>query len=286
MDYHRLSLVSFVCSSSTSQKNRSIVVENFQGQLCSTIECQRCEHISTTFEPFMFLTLPLIQKGSTLFDTVRRFCEPENCDASFQCGNCSASNRENTSEGGEMGAVATKRVHLAKLPQILILHLRYQCMLLVALLCCANFIGKTYDPPPPPLLMTSQYDPSRFMKAGNEHIKNSASVTFPTAGLDMSSFMDGAATTKPLYDLIAVSNHAGNTNQGHYTAFVAGDRQAGCGGRGGNGNISGINRAWWLADDVRIRSVLESEIQTPGVYLCACTQIHRHISHPWTHSHG
>ncbi|RWS13269.1 ubiquitin carboxyl-terminal hydrolase 6-like isoform X2 [Dinothrombium tinctorium] len=38
---------------------KSIIVDTFQGQFKSTIKCSNCCHVSVTFEPFMYLALPL-----------------------------------------------------------------------------------------------------------------------------------------------------------------------------------------------------------------------------------
>jgi hypothetical protein len=40
-------------------QNRSVVVETFQGQFKSTVVCSDCHHVSVTFEPFMYLSVPL-----------------------------------------------------------------------------------------------------------------------------------------------------------------------------------------------------------------------------------
>ncbi|KAH3764781.1 ubiquitin carboxyl-terminal hydrolase 15 [Pelomyxa schiedti] len=40
-------------------RNQSFIIENFQGQLKSTVICPQCKKISVTFDPFMFLSLPL-----------------------------------------------------------------------------------------------------------------------------------------------------------------------------------------------------------------------------------
>lgn len=42
-------------------RNQSIIVDIFQGQLKSTVSCPKkhCEHVSTTFDPFMFLSVPI-----------------------------------------------------------------------------------------------------------------------------------------------------------------------------------------------------------------------------------
>ncbi|KAJ1953547.1 hypothetical protein EC988_002928, partial [Linderina pennispora] len=41
------------------KRNDSVVVDLFQGQYKSTLVCPKCENVSVTFDPFMYLTLPL-----------------------------------------------------------------------------------------------------------------------------------------------------------------------------------------------------------------------------------
>ncbi|TIB82659.1 UCH-domain-containing protein [Wallemia mellicola] len=41
------------------QRNDSIIVDLFQGQFKSTVNCPECDRVSITFDPFMYLTLPL-----------------------------------------------------------------------------------------------------------------------------------------------------------------------------------------------------------------------------------
>eukprot|EP01117_Protostelium_nocturnum_P008265 TRINITY_DN2950_c0_g1_i3.p1 TRINITY_DN2950_c0_g1~~TRINITY_DN2950_c0_g1_i3.p1 ORF type:complete len:810 (-),score=316.83 TRINITY_DN2950_c0_g1_i3:78-2192(-) len=41
------------------KRNKSIIVDLFQGQLKSTLVCPVCSHISKTWDPFMYLSLPL-----------------------------------------------------------------------------------------------------------------------------------------------------------------------------------------------------------------------------------
>lgn len=43
-------------------RNDSHIVDLFHGQLKSTVTCPTCNHISVTFDPFMFLTLPIPNK--------------------------------------------------------------------------------------------------------------------------------------------------------------------------------------------------------------------------------
>ncbi|XP_011305765.1 ubiquitin carboxyl-terminal hydrolase 9 isoform X2 [Fopius arisanus] len=39
--------------------NKSVIVDTFQGQFKSTVVCAVCKHISVTYEPFMYLSVPL-----------------------------------------------------------------------------------------------------------------------------------------------------------------------------------------------------------------------------------
>ncbi|XP_043287168.1 uncharacterized protein [Venturia canescens] len=41
------------------RSNRSVIVDTFQGQFKSTVVCAVCEHVSVTYEPFMYLSVPL-----------------------------------------------------------------------------------------------------------------------------------------------------------------------------------------------------------------------------------
>jgi len=44
------------------RRNRSVIVDLFQGQLKSTVKCPDCGKVSITFDPFMYLSLPLVQE--------------------------------------------------------------------------------------------------------------------------------------------------------------------------------------------------------------------------------
>ncbi|XP_066586178.1 ubiquitin carboxyl-terminal hydrolase 4-like isoform X2 [Prorops nasuta] len=41
------------------KSNRSIIIDTFQGQFKSTVICAVCKHVSITYEPFMYLSVPL-----------------------------------------------------------------------------------------------------------------------------------------------------------------------------------------------------------------------------------
>ena len=52
------------------KRNDSVVVDTFHGLLKSTLVCPECEHVSVTFDPFCYLSLPLPnrkEKTATIF---------------------------------------------------------------------------------------------------------------------------------------------------------------------------------------------------------------------------
>ncbi|GAB5368077.1 hypothetical protein AAMO2058_001287000 [Amorphochlora amoebiformis] len=123
----------------------------------------------------------------TLEDCFKTFCSLETLGASnsWYCSRC-----RNHVE-------ASKKMVLWRLPSVLVLHL-------------------------------NRFKVSDLSLVG--HRKNSTLVRFPLHDLDLSSFMWKGDVKKkerkeenksaPLYDLVAVCNHFGGVNFGHYTSFV------------------------------------------------------------------
>jgi ubiquitin carboxyl-terminal hydrolase 4/11/15 len=48
------------------KRNDSIIVDLFQGQYKSKLVCPTCSRISITFDPFMYLSLPIPNSGKTI----------------------------------------------------------------------------------------------------------------------------------------------------------------------------------------------------------------------------
>ena len=48
-------------------RNDSIIVDLFHGQLKSTLVCPQCAKVSITFDPLMYLSLPLPEKTKSVF---------------------------------------------------------------------------------------------------------------------------------------------------------------------------------------------------------------------------
>ncbi|GAM24098.1 hypothetical protein SAMD00019534_072730, partial [Acytostelium subglobosum LB1] len=57
-------------------RNQSIVVNLFQGQYKSTLVCSKCSKVSITFDPYMYVTLPIPVATERLFEVVLFRCTP------------------------------------------------------------------------------------------------------------------------------------------------------------------------------------------------------------------
>lgn len=161
------------------KRNSSVIVDLFQGQLKSSIRCEECQFVSTTFDTFMYLTLPLPKgdKTITLVDCFLEFTKDEALDPNqWLCPNCKKSGR------------ATKRIDIWKVPPILIIHLK-------------RFSFNT----------AATGKPVSGVKLTNR-------VEFPLSGLDISGYVSGQQKEPPVYDLFALTDHYGHFGGGHYTA--------------------------------------------------------------------
>lgn len=96
------------------QRNQSIIVDLFQGQLRNTMSCRNCGHVNVKFDPFMYLSLPISDKCNNLDDCLDLFCEEEvlTGDEQWYCPKCKAH------------VDATKKIDMFMLPPILIIHLK------------------------------------------------------------------------------------------------------------------------------------------------------------------
>mmetsp|Transcript_26518 Transcript_26518/g.55848 ORF Transcript_26518/g.55848 Transcript_26518/m.55848 type:complete len:508 (+) Transcript_26518:49-1572(+) len=166
------------------QRNMSIIVDLFQGQLRNTMVCRNddqrqpdgsygCGHRNVKFDPFMYLSLPISDECNTLEDCLNLFCQEEllSGDEKWYCPKC------------KTHVEATKKIDLWMLPPILIIHLK-------------RF---------------------KFCSSG-QRSKIDRSIQYPLNDWDLSSVKKSSAGVDPLYDLYAVSHHRGNVGFGHYTA--------------------------------------------------------------------
>jgi len=95
-------------------RNKSIIVDIFQGQLRCTLQCKVCSHKVVKFDPFMYLSLPLSSQTTSLDDCLKLFCREESLtgDNQWYCSMC------------KKHVDATTRTDLWTLPPILIVHLK------------------------------------------------------------------------------------------------------------------------------------------------------------------
>ncbi|CAO3696223.1 unnamed protein product [Rhizopus stolonifer] len=169
-------------------RHTSIVVSLFQGQYQSRLICSSCKHTSTTYTPFMSLSLPIPPKrlkitNLTLYQCLDFFVKEEVLekeDAWF-CPQCKKKRK------------ATKQLTLSRLPDVLLIHLKR---------FSADGLFKNK-------LDTMVKYPTRGFD-----LHGYVSKFIPPK---QSSAQDRASST---YDLYAVSNHYGSLSGGHYTAYV------------------------------------------------------------------
>jgi ubiquitin carboxyl-terminal hydrolase 8 len=220
------------------RRNKSLVVDLFQGQLKNTCTCLTCGHVNIRFEPFMYLSLPIPAVGSnnnnktgggggasgaagrlrssssshnnpTLKDCLDLYLEREVLQGADQwyCEKC------------KTHVDATKKTDLWILPPILIVHLK-------------------------------RFKYNDYGKVGS---KNDAAVQYPVTQWDLSNCVRSKGGINPIYDLYAVSNHMGGLGGGHYTAL----------------SMNRFDDVWYEFNDSRYRPVEPSihKNHTKSAYL-------------------
>ena len=170
------------------QRDRSVVVDTFQGQLKSSVRCKDCGFTNTKFDPFMYLSLPLPKAATTgagadleLAHCLEEFMAEETLDEDnlWRCPRCADFKP------------AAKQFSLWKLPPHLVVHLK-------------RFGGS---------------GSGRQMRKRSEAVHlGSGSET--GLGLDLSQFVGSEQRVPPKYELYAACNHMGSLTSGHYVACV------------------------------------------------------------------
>ncbi|KAM3580487.1 ubiquitin-specific protease doa4 [Umbelopsis sp. WA50703] len=173
------------------KRNSSVIVSLFQGQFRNRMQCLKCGTTSTTYNPFMTLSLPIPanRRGPsqvTLQQCLDYFVREEilEKDDAWHCPKCKTLRK------------ATKQLTLSRLPDVLMIHLKrfsYDGPFNDKLETMVDFPIHSLD-------LTS-YMPSWATKAKQA----------PDGSVVMPNYQ---------YDLYAVSNHYGSLSGGHYTACV------------------------------------------------------------------
>ncbi|EJK44726.1 hypothetical protein THAOC_36712, partial [Thalassiosira oceanica] len=170
------------------KRNVSFIHNHFMGQIKSRLECPFTKNTSTTFDPTMYLSVPIPRGGNgnypnnvTLMDCIYKYCEREQLDDSepWYCSKCKDHVR------------AWKKISVYRTPPILIIHLK------------------------------------RFHVSSETQlrVKIDTLVNFPLVGLDLRNFVGHEEENgiEPVYDCYAVSNHFGGLGGGHCTAYCKED---------------------------------------------------------------
>ena len=95
--------------------NCSVIVDLFQGQLKSRLKCVKCNYLSVTFDPFMYLTLPIPDiMNCTLMSCLNEYTKEELLIKKdrWTCHNCGNKSR------------AKKKIDIWMFPPILIIYLK------------------------------------------------------------------------------------------------------------------------------------------------------------------
>ncbi|KAL3321159.1 Ubiquitin carboxyl-terminal hydrolase 51 [Cichlidogyrus casuarinus] len=179
-----------------------VIHQIFFGDLKSVISYDGCEHHSTIVDPFLDLSLDVIQRKSTSLNAcLQAYFQPEKIEGPLLCAKCN------------IKRPAVKQFSLLHLPNVLCFYLK------------------------------------RCLHDG----KFSTSISFPM-DLDLAPFMPELKAKKSLwqdrYSLYAVLNHSGQSNSGHYVAYIRADRNA-----------------WYLCDDQKVIPVTQDYVLKTDAYV-------------------
>ncbi|KAI9591430.1 hypothetical protein BDF19DRAFT_455205 [Syncephalis fuscata] len=161
-------------------RHSSIIVSLMQGQLRSRLVCKHCNMTSTNYSPFTFLSIPIPKKKgkSSITACLDDLPLRSHLKATMHGEHCPKCKKARS---------ATKKLNLARLPNVLIIHLK------------------------------------RFSFQGPFRDKLDTMVDFPLSQLDVAKYVTPGlkSTVSPsTYNLYGVVNHYGGLNGGHYTACV------------------------------------------------------------------
>lgn len=96
------------------RRNKSLIVDMFQGQLRNTCKCLKCGHVNIRFEPFMYLSLPITKACKSIDDCMDLYLKEDILKGADQyyCDKC------------KQHADGTKKQDIWMLPPVLIVHLK------------------------------------------------------------------------------------------------------------------------------------------------------------------
>ncbi|KZW00043.1 UCH-domain-containing protein [Exidia glandulosa HHB12029] len=182
-------------------RNDSLIVDYFQGQFRNRVECLTCHKTSTTYNSFMYLSLPIpagrgVSKV-TLNQCLDHFVRDEVIDKenAWNCPNCKCPRR------------ATTRLSLSRLPPVLLIHLKRFSVK-------GPFTDKLETVVDFPIrgLDLTNYMPPPLPPGTARPARTSQPLRTDDPRMQVPPYK---------YDLYGVTNHYGTLTGGHYTAFIA-----------------------------------------------------------------
>ncbi|PPQ64351.1 hypothetical protein CVT24_008420 [Panaeolus cyanescens] len=210
-------------------RNDSLIVDYFQGQFRSRLQCLTCHKTSTTYNVFSILQLPIPYSKSSkvsIDKCLETLLNEEvlDKDDAWDCPQCKCKRR------------ALKKLSLARLPPVLMIHFkRFEAN--------GRFQDKidTFVEYPLKNLDLTNYMPPALPPGVDKSQLN--------GGVSMS--LDDPRTQQPpyRYDLYGVTNHFGNLSSGHYTAYIA------------------SSGGWRLCDDSSVKSADPKQVVNQKAYV-------------------
>lgn len=187
--------------------NFSVIVDLFQGQLLSRLQCLECRNTSTTYNSFSTLSLPIPRHATNsailLADCLDMFTQVELLDDENKwfCSSCKRFTR------------LTKEIRITRLPKVLIIHFkRFR-------ISSGKFkkIETLIRYPVEDEMSLTQYWPP----VGTYLDNHSRSALLIEEEVDILARFPTRSQVPPFrYKLFGVVNHFGNLTTGHYTSYV------------------------------------------------------------------
>jgi ubiquitin C-terminal hydrolase len=158
-------------------EHKSIIIELFTGIYHSKIECSQCKNLTSQFESFTMMSIPIKETGNdTLTNCLKKFSETEvlDGDEAYHCEECNDKVK------------ATKSIEVWEPPEVLIIHLkRFE-----------NYVT-----------------PQGRVGLKKKH----GLIDFPLEGLELTECLSDVYPRKKMtYNLYATCEHSGGYSGGHY----------------------------------------------------------------------
>jgi len=269
--------------------NDSVITDLFAGQLQSTIECMTCHHRSSSYDPFLDLSVPIIRDcdlvtpaKSTFLGSIRSGVNSisgssgngenkstlERCLEKFTAEETLEGENMYTCEKCKAKRKSVKQLSIYKYPTVLVIHIKrfkYNSTRREKLSTDVHFPLTGLDLTPfissdlLPLLPQAQ--PSIDNSTSSVE-KNSAKITprsdpgLKTSANNTAPYTTNSTPPAPVYDLIGVSNHHGSLHSGHYIAHVD-----------TTGGRADKARRWMCFNDSRVTPASLAGIAGPTAYV-------------------